>query len=68
MTVLLGLDFGAESVRALCVTWTRQKIVSNAAPWRHPNLHPNLHHYGPCSGITGECPRQRAFFFQYTAG
>ncbi len=64
MTVLPGLDSGAESVRALCVTWTRQKIVSNAAPC----LHPNLHHNGPCSGITGECPRQRAFFFQYTAG
>ena len=64
MTVLLGLDFGAESVRALCVTWTRQKIVSKATPC----LHPKLHHYGPCSGITGECRHQRAFFFQYTAG
>lgn len=72
MTVLLGLDFGAEPARAFCVRWMRQKIVSKATPCLHPdlhpNLHPNLHHCGPCSGITGECRHQRAVFFQPKAG
>jgi hypothetical protein len=68
MTVLLGLDFGAEPARALCVRWMRQKIVSKATPRLHPNLHPNAHHCGPCSGITGECRHQRAVFFQPKAG